>query len=298
MIPLTLVTGFLGTGKTTLLKQIIAKNCRKKLVYVVNEFGTLDVDGQLLSPYADVVAIPGGSIFCTCLTATFIEQLQKLQQRYTLQPYDGIVIEASGMANPTVIRRMLQETKLDHEFAINQIVTVTEPVSLLKLLQTLPNIHDQIVSADIVLLNKIDTVDQHITQQAHQAITAINPNAAVCHTTHCDVEIDLFSSKSAIPIGGEYAKCRDPHYMKMTIRISDKPSRIRLQNTLNMASDYLYRAKGWVQCAEGPMYVDVTSGQITIHPLKHMPCDESAIVIIGNGHVTQSIEQQLCSLVC
>ena len=80
MIPLTLVTGFLGTGKTTLLKQIIAKNSDKRLIYIVNEFGKLDVDGTILADTADVVPIPGGSIFCHCLTATFIEHLQKLKQ--------------------------------------------------------------------------------------------------------------------------------------------------------------------------------------------------------------------------
>ncbi len=298
MIPLTLVTGFLGTGKTTLLKQIIAKNSDKKLIYVVNEFGTLDIDGQLLSPDAEVVPIPGGSIFCKCLTATFIEQLQKLHDRYVLEPYDGVVIEASGMANPMVIRRMLVETKLDAVFTLNQVITVTDPVSLLKLLKTLPNIHDQIASADVILLNKTDLADNDLVQQADDAIIAINPNANVHHTVNCDMPIDLFAGESAIPVAGEYAKCRDPHYMKMTIRISDKPTRIRLQNTLHMASEKLYRAKGWVACAEGPTYVDVASGQINVYPMEHMVGDTSAIVIIGDGQAAQTLEHQLCSLAC
>ena len=283
MIPLTLVTGFLGTGKTTLLKQIIAKNSDKRLIYIVNEFGKLDVDGTILADTADVVPIPGGSIFCHCLTATFIEHLQKLKQHHDLQPFDGVVIEASGMANPMVIRRMLVETQLDKVFSLNNVITVTEPVSLMKLLKTLPNMHDQIKAADVVLLNKVDSVPPTQVSKAIDAIMHINANAVVHQTVNCNVPLNLFDTHSAVPIAGEYAKCRDPHYMQMTVRISDKPTREHLTNTLQSAGDSLYRAKGWVDCAEGPTYVDVASGRIDIHPVQQMLSEQSVIVIIGSG---------------
>ena len=298
MIPLILVTGFLGSGKTTLLKQMITQNRDKKLVYVVNEFGKLDVDGLILAGEADVVPIPGGSIFCHCLTATFIEHLQQLSQRHDFEPFDGVVIEASGMANPMVIRRMLAETELDKVFGLSNIITVAEPVSLMKLLKTLPNIQDQIASADVVLLNKIDSVEPSLVQQAHDAITQINANAVVHHTVGCAVSLELFTSVSAVPIAGEYAKCRDPHYVQMTVRISDKPSRTRLANLLLLAGDDLYRAKGWVACAEGPTYVDVASGQIKVEPVDRLQTNQSAIVIIGDGQAAQRLEKNLSALAC
>lgn len=296
MIPLTLITGFLGSGKTTLLKQIIAQNHDKKLVFVVNEFGKLDVDGLLLADDADVVSIPGGSIFCHCLTATFIEHLQALQHRHEQMPFDGVIVEASGMANPRVIRRMLSETGLDKVFSLANLIAVTEPVSLMKLLKTLPNIRDQIASSDIVLLNKTDCSEAMAIQQAHDAITSINPNAAVHHTINCEITLDLFTSESAIPIAGEYAKCRDPHYTQMTLQISDKPSRNHLKNTLQMAGDILYRAKGWVDCAEGPTYVDVASGQVDVKPTNRIPGNQSAIVVIGNGPAAKQLQDKLCPL--
>jgi G3E family GTPase len=79
MLPICLVTGFLGTGKTTFLKNIVAHNRGRKIVYLINEFSAHDVDGAIVSAEnPNVVSIPGGSIFCKCLVTEFIGQLSKL----------------------------------------------------------------------------------------------------------------------------------------------------------------------------------------------------------------------------
>lgn len=298
MIPLTLVTGFLGSGKTTLLKQIIAQNRDKRLVFVVNEFAKLDVDGKILGSDADVVPIPGGSIFCQCLTATFIEHLQQLITRHDAEHFDGVIIEASGMANPMVIRRMLVETGLDRHFVITDIITVTEPASLLKLIQTLPNIKEQIACADRILLNKTDSADQATIHAAEQAIRQINAQAPLHRCVQCNLPIKLFGSSSSVPVTGAYAKCRDPHYAQWTIRISDKPTRATLKQVLTELGYDLYRAKGWVSCAEGPTYVDVASGKVQVTAVDHMAGDQSAIVIIGSGKTQKHMKNRLSALAC
>ena len=159
MIPLTLVTGFLGSGKTTLLRRLAHRGGDPRLVFVVNEFATLDVDGRLLGDGVDLVSIPGGSIFCTCLTATFIEQMEALAARRRTDRFDGVVVEASGVANPRVIRRMLADSGLERRFYISRVIAVAEPLTLPKLLHTLPSTRDQIEAADVVLLNKTDLAD-------------------------------------------------------------------------------------------------------------------------------------------
>lgn len=99
MLPICLVTGFLGTGKTTFLKKIVEQNRDRKIVYLINEFSAHDVDGAIVSAEnPDVVSIPGGSIFCHCLVTRFIGQLRKITEERG--GFDGVVIEASGMANP------------------------------------------------------------------------------------------------------------------------------------------------------------------------------------------------------
>jgi G3E family GTPase len=211
MLPICLVTGFLGTGKTTFLKHIVAQNRDQKIIYLINEFSAHDVDGAIVSAEnPDVVSIPGGSIFCKCLVTEFIGQLKKIAEERG--GFGGVVIEASGMANPKVIEKMLTETKLDQHFRLATIISVIDPNSFLKLRHTLPNIIAQIEAADVVLINKTDCNPPEKTAEAEQTVLEINPAADRIQTVRCDVEIDLFAAHSPRGLQGEYAKCRDPNY--------------------------------------------------------------------------------------
>jgi G3E family GTPase len=159
MIPLVLITGFLGSGKTTLLKRIASQEGDLKLVYLVNEFSPEDVDAKLLDGEGvEAVTIAGGSIFCQCRVTDFIQHLETIPERFGTDraPVEGVVVEASGIADPLVIHKMLAETRLDETYDLGAVVTVVDPKSFLKLIHTLPNILTQVEAADRVILNKID----------------------------------------------------------------------------------------------------------------------------------------------
>ena len=158
MIPLALVTGFLGSGKTTFLRRAIARHRERRIVCLVNEFSPHDVDGARLRAETDAVCtIPGGSIFCRCLAGEFIAVLQSLPQRFgAAAPVEGVVVEASGIADPRVMPKLLQETRLDKTYRLASISAVVDPKSFLKLLHTLPAILSQVEAAGLVLVNKTD----------------------------------------------------------------------------------------------------------------------------------------------
>ena len=196
MIPICLVTGFLGTGKTTFLKNIVAQNRDRKIIYLINEFSAHDVDGAIVSAEnPNVVSIPGGSIFCHCLITEFISQLSKIateagetpasrtagvppaQEENKTSHFEGVVIEASGMANPKVIEMLLKETKLDQLFRIATIISVIDPNSFLKLRYTLPNILAQVEASDVVLINKIDCNPPEKIEETLALVHELNPAA-------------------------------------------------------------------------------------------------------------------------
>ena len=83
MIPIVLVTGFLGCGKTTLLKRFVDLHRERRFLYLVNEFNPQDVDGVLIrSEGVEVIAVPGGSLFCNCLVTDFIRTLTDIAERF------------------------------------------------------------------------------------------------------------------------------------------------------------------------------------------------------------------------
>ena len=98
MLPICLVTGFLGSGKTTLLRRLVHELRDQRVAYVVNEFSAIDVDGGLVEAArqaertggavdaADVIAIPGGSIFCSCLVSTFLDHLSAIASGHERDP--------------------------------------------------------------------------------------------------------------------------------------------------------------------------------------------------------------------
>lgn len=211
MLPICLVTGFLGTGKTTFLKNIVAQNRDRKIVYLINEFSAHDVDGAVVSAEnPNVVSIPGGSIFCKCLVTEFIGQLKKVAEHWL--DAVGVVIEASGMANPKVMEQMLAETGLSNQYRLATVISVIDPNSFLKLRHTLPNIISQIEASDVVLINKTDRNAPEKITETDTLVREINPAAERIQTVRCETEIDLFAEHAPRSLRGEYAKCRDPNY--------------------------------------------------------------------------------------
>jgi G3E family GTPase len=266
VIPLSLVTGFLGGGKTTLLQRLIERNQGRRLVYIVNEFADADVDGQLLELGEDqVVSIPGGSIFCRCLSGEFLRILQALPGRFDdpERPLEGVIIEASGIADPKVTAEMLEETHLDRVYQLRTVVSVIDPGTFMKLIHTLPNVISQVQACDVALVNKTDLHDEAALRQVEQEIERINPRAKVIRSSYCRSEIDILAAPERLPVEGEYALCRDPNYLSFTLHLVAPLEIEPLLAELDRIKDDVYRIKGFVPVSDGMIYLDVAAGRVS-----------------------------------
>jgi G3E family GTPase len=266
MIPLSLVTGFLGCGKTTLLQRLIEKNQGRRLAYIVNEFAEADVDGRLLELGEDqVVSVPGGSIFCRCLSGQFLGILQALPHRYDdpERPLEGVVIEASGIADPKVTVKMLEETRLDRAYELRSIVSVIDPGTFPKLIHTLPNVISQVEACDVALVNKTDLYEEESLRRVEQEIERINPRAQIVRSSYCRAEIDILAAPTRGALDGEYALCRDPNYESFTVHVLEPLDLDALLAELDRIKDHVYRVKGFVPVSEGMVYVDVAAGRVS-----------------------------------
>lgn len=294
-IPICLITGFLGAGKTTLLKKITNKYKSNKLVYLINDFSPQDIDGALVSEEnPDVVSIPGGSIFCKCLVTEFIGTLNKIPQMFP--DTEGVIIEASGMANPKVIETMLKETKLDHLYELCNIVSIIDPASFHKLRHTLPNIIDQVESSDLIIINKVDLHDQENIGKTTDSVREINSEARLIKCSFGEAEFDLFADKDKMRnLQGEYAPCKDPHYDTCTINFEQDIDIDQLSRRLLEVQADLYRIKGFIPSNGKSYYFDYSASGITCTE-SPKPANKHALVIIHKGSASEQALQYFKSL--
>lgn len=293
MIPICLVTGFLGSGKTTFLRQIAARHAGEKIVYLVNDFSPRDVDGALLEQVEeDVVTIPGGSIFCRCLVTQFLGRLRSIPERFGTaeQPVGGVVIEASGIADPAVIDEMLAETGLDRVYEVATIVAIVDPASLPKLVMTLPTIAAQIRSADIVLLNKVDQFDEAAIATAEGIVREISPGAPIVRTVRCAAEVDLFTGGRKHALEGEYAPCADPNFVRFSVGFEEPVALPALLQELRMARGDIYRAKGFVPTEGGLAYVDMSEAGLSAEP-EPAGTQATVLAIIARANSSRRVQE-------
>ena len=189
-IPATVITGFLGSGKTTLINRILSEQHGKKLAVIVNEFGEISIDGQLVihDDQAQLVEFNNGCLCCT-VRGDLIETLGRLQER--AGTLDGILIETTGLADPApVASTFFAADEVKRNIRLDAFVTVVDAVNLETNLAQSNEAVEQVAFSDVILINKIDLVTPEQVRAIEARIRKLNPLATLHHTTNADLAID------------------------------------------------------------------------------------------------------------
>ena len=192
-IDVYLISGFLGSGKTTFLNHMLKDTPSEiKLLVLMNEFGEESIDGELVEdPELDMVEISKGSIFCACVKGDFIKALHRIA--FTIQP-DVLVIEASGVANPTDIGRDLFNQIFKKAFSSLEKVCLLDSDNFMEQYEIFTAIEKQIEAADKFIINKIDISNPENINKIKETVLSHNPNAEFEETTFGKVDLHkLFS---------------------------------------------------------------------------------------------------------
>ncbi|MFR9039887.1 MAG: GTP-binding protein [Bilophila wadsworthia] len=176
---LIILSGFLGSGKTTLLRSLLLHHSNRKVAVLLNDFGDIPVDGETLRRSGVeggvVVEIGGGSVFCSCLREPFIKALANLAAR----DEDLIIVEASGMSDPSAVDKMLRLSGLDGLFEHTSTICLFDPVKSLKLARVLEVIPRQLASASVVVLTKADITTTEEREAARAYIRSLEPDLPI-----------------------------------------------------------------------------------------------------------------------
>lgn len=263
MLPLALIAGFLGAGKTTFLCRYARRIAPRRVAFLVNEFAATDVDTPLLAAGGgDVVGISGGSIFCRCKATDFIRELGALPGRF---PHvEGVVVEASGMADPSAAQSMLDEAGLADRYRYTGTITLVDPGSLAKVLDTLPAAERQVAAADVVVVSKPDLHGEAELAATEALVRGINPRARLLRVANGDCDLDPLRLTDPRWTDGEVAPCADPVLLPLDLPCPEVVDVHALAAALAALGGDLHRAKGFVPSPDGWRYLDWSAGRMQV----------------------------------
>src|ERR1700744_4407797 len=187
-IPVTVLTGYLGAGKTTLLNRILSENHGKKYAVIVNEFGEIGIDNDLIiGADEEVFEMNNGCICCT-VRGDLVRILDGLMKRKG--KFDAIIVETTGLADPApVAQTFFVDEDVQKNARLDAVVTVADAKWLSDRLKEAPEAKNQIAFADVILLNQTDLVSKPELAEVEARIRAINPYAKLHRTERCQVKL-------------------------------------------------------------------------------------------------------------
>jgi G3E family GTPase len=313
-IPITLITGFLGSGKTTLGRHIV-ETAREKIAILVNEFGELAVDGEIIRGKNIAVAELSGGCVCCSLTGEFDAAVEEL---LTGVAPDRIVVETTGVAEPDALVFNLQDSL--PRVRLDGVATVCDADAMVRFPELGRTTRMQIEAADLILLNKIDLVRPSDLPEAESKLAQINGRAIILRADHCRVDPDQIFGAGRRPELNPPEHIHQPefesfvyeaagkldlkHFSEFADRLGDPFERVPQQEDMSSDSGSVnfltgktpgadaswrgvYRAKGFIDFPEGSKLFNFVAGR---WELEDLDLPGTRLVFIGKSILSRKRE--------
>lgn len=210
-IPVTVLTGYLGAGKTTLLNRILSENHGTRYAVIVNEFGEIGIDNDLLVESDEEVYEMNNGCICCTVRGDLIRTVENLMKRKGA--FDAIIVETTGVADPApVAQTFFMDDDVRDAAKLDAVVAVVDARHVQQRLKDTKEAEDQIAFSDVILLNKTDLVSAEELAGVEVAIRKINPYAKIHHTERCQIAISDVLDRGAFEL--DRILDLDPEFLK------------------------------------------------------------------------------------
>lgn len=282
MIDLYLITGFLGSGKTTFLKNFIRMLSDKRMHLIINEFGKEGIDGTLLKEAGAVIdEINNGSIFCSCRLDKFEEVLESAVE----QSPEVIIVEASGLSNPANVHKILGDGRFG-SVNFKGCICIVDAKRFRKVYKTALVCKKQLGVSDAVILNKTDIADDSEIEETKRLISAQRPDIPIYSTSFGKIKKEWLEALKD-PGNREEDKSiqvRDITMRDFVVCIRPEFPLEAFKKFLAMFIEDTYRVKGFVSLQGQNYLVDCVSNLLSVEPYSgEVTALNKLVVLSGNG---------------
>lgn len=277
VIPFTVIGGFLGSGKTALLNHLLSQAKGQRLYAMVNDFGALNIDAELIAAQnGNQIALSNGCVCCS-IGDDFTRALFALLQEDPLP--DHIIVEASGVADPA---RISAFASIDRQLRLNGVAVLVDATAYETHAQD-PHLADnyaqQIKAADVLLISKTDLVARHEIDAVHAALERRKPSTPRLEINHGKAPPDVVLGLEGSTPDSSVAPLTDHGLKSFATHISPDMPRAQMVETIESLAPHLLRAKGVLTDSDGAYVIHYAAGRIALEP--HEGKSSGHFVLIG-----------------
>jgi G3E family GTPase len=309
-VPLVVVTGFLGAGKTTLIRDLLARPEGADTLVIVNELGEVGIDDVLLKTGGDATVLIGNGCLCCVLRSdlqkTLVEVLAE-RARGELPPFQQIILETSGLADPVpILQTLTADRGLASQLHVQAVVTVIDAVLGVRTLDTAVEARRQVAVADRMIITKVDLAGEAAAHELETCIASLNPAAGIVRADNGHVSPDALLADSAAlsePVYPPRERARHTADVESFALSYDTPLD---WSAVEQVLELVARLRGPdILRAKGLLDIKGCKGPVVVHQVQHLIAKPveletwpegrrvSRLVFITRGIARQDIEQLL-----